>query len=93
MTKKQTIPLSAAILILVSLLFFILFSEHGLTDLNMLQKEKTLLIIENRALDRKNRARGIEIDRLKNDPEYIESIARQELGMVGRDEVILKPKK
>ena len=93
MTKKQTIPLSVAILILVSLLFFILFSEHGLTDLNMLQKEKTLLIIENRALDRKKRARGIEIDRLKNDPEYIESIARQELGMVGRDEVILKPKK
>lgn len=92
MTKKQTIPLSAAILILVSLLFFIVFSEHGLTDLNMLKKEKAQLNKENQALDQKNRALGIEIDRLKHDPEYIESIARQELGMVGEDEVILKPK-
>jgi cell division protein FtsB len=92
MTKKQMIPLSVTILILVSLLFFILFSEHGLTDLNILQKEKTQLIIENQALDQQNRALSSEIDRLKHDPEYIESIARQELGMVGEDEVILKPK-
>ena len=92
MTKKQTIPLSAAILILVSLLFFIVFSEHGLTDLNILKKEKAQLNKENQALDQKNRTLGIEIDRLKHDPEYIESIARQELGMVGEDEVILKPK-
>ena len=92
MTKKQMIPLSVTVLILVSLLFFILFSEHGLTDLNILQKEKTQLIIENQALDQQNRALSSEIDRLKHDPEYIESIARQELGMVGEDEVILKPK-
>ena len=32
----------------------------------------------------------IEIDRLKNDPKYIENIARKELGMIGEDEVILK---
>ena len=32
-----------------------------------------------------------EIERLKNDSKYIENIARQELGMIGKDEVILKP--
>jgi cell division protein FtsB len=31
------------------------------------------------------------IERLKNDPEYIESIARKELGMIQKGEVILKP--
>ncbi|MBW1812804.1 MAG: septum formation initiator family protein, partial [Deltaproteobacteria bacterium] len=31
-----------------------------------------------------------EIDRAKNDPAYIEAVARQELGMIGKDEVILK---
>ncbi len=34
---------------------------------------------------------SIEIDRLKHDPEYIENVARKELGMIGEDEVILKP--
>ncbi|MBW2338530.1 MAG: septum formation initiator family protein [Deltaproteobacteria bacterium] len=28
---------------------------------------------------------------MKHDPAYIESIARQELGMIGKDEIILKP--
>jgi cell division protein FtsB len=32
-----------------------------------------------------------EIERLKNDDKYIENIARQELGMIGKDEMILKP--
>jgi cell division protein FtsB len=40
-----------------------------------------------------NRSIGVEIDRLKHDPEYIENIARQELGMIGENEVILKPRK
>ena len=93
MTKKQSIPLTIAVLILVSLLFFIIFSEHGLTDLNMLRKEKAQISKENQALERKNQSLRVEIDRLKHDPEYIESIARRELGMVGKDEVILKPKK
>lgn len=93
MTKKQSIPLTIAVLILVSLLFFIIFSEHGLTDLNMLRKERAQISKENQALERKNQTLRVEIDRLKHDPDYIESIARRELGMVGKDEVILKPKK
>lgn len=93
MTKKQSIPLTVAVLILVSLLFFIIFSEHGLTDLNMLRKERMQISKENQALEQKNRSLRVEIDRLKHDPEYIESIARRELGMVGKDEVIIKPKK
>ena len=31
-----------------------------------------------------------EIDRVKNDLKYIENVARQELGMVGKDEVIFR---
>ena len=91
MTKKATISMSFAILVLVALFCFILFSEHGLIDLNRLQKEKAQLAEENRAIDQRNRVLGIEIERLKNDPVYIESIARQELGMIGANEVILKP--
>ena len=79
MTKKQNILIPAAVFLLVSLLFFIFFSEHG------------LMAEKNELLSRESITMSSEIDRLQHDPKYIESIARQELGMVGQDELILKP--
>ena len=77
---------------MVALLFFIVFSERGLADLNWLRKEKMSLREQNDRVARQNEELSIDIDRLKNDPDYIEQIARRELGMIGRDEMILKPK-
>ena len=91
MTKKQNILLSVSALLLLALFFFIIVSEHGLLDLRSLKKEHNRLIEENLQLTRENQDISIEIDRLKHDPAYIESIARQELGMIGEDEIILKP--
>ena len=34
-----------------------------------------------------------EIDRLKHDSKYIEDVVRQELGLIGKDEVVFKLKK
>ncbi len=92
MTKKQSILFSVAVALMFSLLFFIIFGEHGLVDLNTLKAEKVQLVEENEALTRKNIALSVEIDRLKHDPRYIENVARQELGMVGENELILKPR-
>ena len=92
MTPKQNIFLTIAILVLFSLLFFIFFSEHGLIDLNTLRKEKAQLAEKSEQLTRQNLTLSVEIDRLKYDPKYIESVARQELGMVGEDELILQPR-
>jgi len=93
MTRNQGIVLSIVALFLCSLLFFIIFSENGLTDLNILKKEKTDLILENQRIAEKNQTLSIEIDRLKNDPDYIENVARRELGMIGKDEMIVKQRK
>jgi cell division protein FtsB len=90
MTKNQSILLSIVILLLLALFFFIIVSEHGLSDLRILKKERGRLVEENKRLTRQNLSISIEIDRLKHDPAYIESIARQELGMIGKDELILK---
>ena len=92
MTRKQSVFLSIAVLALVSLLFFIIFGEHGLIDLNSLKNERDQLSTKSEQLTRKNLALSVEIDRLKHDPKYIENVARQELGMVGEDELILKPR-
>jgi cell division protein FtsB len=91
MTRKLNILLSIAVLLLLALFFFIIVSEHGLADLRFIKKERDRLVEDSIRLSRENLTIGIEIDRLKHDPAYIESIARQELGMIGKDEIILKP--
>jgi cell division protein FtsB len=93
MTRNQSIFLSIAVLLLFSLLFFIIFGEHGFVDLNILKSERNQLTATNEQLRRDNSAMSVEIDRLKHDPKYIENVARQELGMVAEDELILKPQR
>ncbi len=92
MSDRQKILLLFAILGLFSLLLFIMFSDNGLSDLFKLRSERDRLIQENMRLKRENLTLYRTIDRLKNDPAYIESIARRELGMIRKGEVILKPK-
>ena len=93
MTRNRGIFLSIAVVLLFSLLFFIIFGEHGFTDLNIIKKERDQLAGKNEQLTHQNLSLSSEIDRLKHDPRYIENIARQELGMVGEDELILKPQR
>jgi len=78
-------------LILFSMLLLIVFAENGLVDLNSLRKERDRLVEKNESLARDNLVLYNEIERLKNDDKYIENIARQELGMIGKNEMILKP--
>lgn len=91
MTRKQSIFIAVSVFALFLLLFFIIFGEHGLVDLNLLKKERDQLVEKNEILNHENLTLSAEIDRLQHDPKYIENIARQELGMVGQDEFILKP--
>ena len=92
MTKKHNVLLSISVLLLLGLFFFIIISEHGLADLRYIKKERDRLMEENQKLTATNETISVEIHRLKHDPAYIERIARQELGMIGKDEIILKPK-
>ena len=92
MTGKQNILLSIIFLSLMVLFLYIIFGQHGYSDLVNLKQEQHKSIQKNERLARENLAFRIEIDRLKHDLEYIENIARQELGMIKKDEIILKPK-
>jgi cell division protein FtsB len=75
---------------IISLFFLIILGDNGLIDLNRLKKQRNTLVEDNQRVQQEIQSLTIEIDRAKNDPEYIEAIARQELGMIGKDEVILK---
>ncbi len=93
MIPKKNILLAVAIVVLFLLLMFILFGESGLSDLNRLKAERDGLLKKNTELIQKNLSLYREIERLKNDPEYVENVARKELGVIGKDEVVIKVKK
>jgi cell division protein FtsB len=93
MSRKQGILVSAAVLLILSLLFFIVFSERGLADLSLMKKERDRPSSQNRQIIQENISQGVEIDRLKNDPSYIESVARRDFGMIGQDEIVVKPQR
>jgi cell division protein FtsB len=91
MTIKQKFFLAAALTVILSTLLLIVFGENGLTDRKRLKARYREVVSENTAIAKENARLYRQIERLKNDPAYIESIARRELGMIGRKEVIVKP--
>jgi cell division protein FtsB len=92
MTSKQKVFLCLAILALSSMLLLILFGDHGVADLILLKSERDALVEKNEKLARENLLVYDKINRLETDLEYIENVARQELGMIGKDEWIFKPR-
>ncbi len=93
MAMKQKVLLTAALLIIFSTLLLIVFGENGLMDRRRLQAHQRGVAAENAAIAKENARLYRQIERLKNDPAYLEAIARRELGMIGSKEVIVKPAK
>lgn len=85
--------ITGGILILFGFLFVIGLGKRGGADLYQLKLEKDRLYIANLELQEKNRKSYRTIERLKNDLDFVENIARTELGMTLRDEVVILKKK
>jgi len=90
MNSKQNILLSFAILSLFFMLLLIVFGDKGLADLNLMRQGKDGLIEKNTLIMQENIYLYNSIKRLKNDLDFIENIARHELGVVARSELIFK---
>lgn len=56
------------------------------------QRELSFILEKNSRIQRENHTLYRSIDRLKNDLDYIEIIAREELGMVGKHDRVFKLK-
>jgi cell division protein FtsB len=93
MTNKEKMIVTAGMVMLFAFLFVIAFSEKGAVDLYQLHLKKVRLERSGVALQQQNRALYDNIQRLKYDGEFIENIARTELGMVGKDEMVYQFKK
>lgn len=93
MTNKEKLIFTTGMVLLFAFLFVIAFSEKGAVDLYQLHLKKVRIERLGVDLQKQNRALYDNIQRLKNDGEYIENIARTELGMVGKDEMVYQFKK
>ncbi|MBW2367095.1 MAG: septum formation initiator family protein [Deltaproteobacteria bacterium] len=78
--------------VLFSMMLVIVYGDHGLRDLLLLRQEHDRLAVENERVFQQNISLHRRMERLKNDPGYIEAVARKELGGVSKNEIIIKMK-
>jgi len=88
-TRSVVLLLGTLAAILALILFY---NQRGLFHLKQLQQEMTELKTANRKLEEENRLLLQKIERIKNDPKYIEDEARKKLGLVKPDEQIYRMK-
>ncbi|MCU0555019.1 MAG: septum formation initiator family protein [Syntrophales bacterium] len=78
------------LLIILFVGFFIVFGNRGLLDNQRLKEKLSDLRAENARLEAVNGSLRREAVLVREEPRYIESVARQDLGMVKRGDLIYR---
>jgi cell division protein FtsB len=86
---QRTLPIAMLSLALVAVPVLVLQPE-GLPRLRGLQKELDQVDKENDELKREVTRLRVEVQQLRDDPAAVERIARDELGMVRKSEVVFQ---
>jgi cell division protein FtsB len=86
---QRTLPAAVLALSLVSVPVLLLQPE-GLPRLRALQQELAQARAENADLQREVEHLRVEVRQLRDDPAAVERIARDELGLVRKDEVVFQ---
>ncbi len=86
--KKRGLFFSFFVLIVIVLALFAVFGDKGLVDVYRLAGERDRILAFNRSLEKENRELKKKIALLRTDRRFIERTAREELGMIGGNEVI-----
>lgn len=90
MIKRQKITMACIFCAMFILLLLVILGDKGWLELRRLQHAHQSLVKGNAMLSMENSKMYEKIDRLKDDPAYIENIARRELGMIRSNELIFK---
>ncbi len=76
--------------LLVPLVAWLALSRRGILKVYRMDLERQRCIDRISALKKENKELMDEIRRLKKDPDYVEKVARQELGLIRKNEVIYR---
>lgn len=82
----------------VGFFFFVLmvasfFGKRGLIEIYQTKRRQEALLQKIEQLDAKKRKLERDIEELQNNPHAVEKKAREKLGLVGKDEIIIIDKK
>ena len=89
--KKGILKVSIFILLFSGLTIgWLGFGERGLVHLYQMDKERQARLEKARQLERENKQFLEEIDRLRTDKEYLESLGRRELGLIKEGEILYR---
>ncbi len=91
-TFKKKYKIALFVLTLIMVLLGV-FGKNGFLSLYGLNKQYKRLIAGNVSLKKSNQSLRREIHLLRNDKSYIEKIAREEIGLVKKNEIILRFKR
>lgn len=86
MRGKRSLKILLFFIFLV--VIFAIFGNQGLIKLYKVSIEKEKIALQNRVISEENQRLKEEIEMLKTDNRYLERIAREELGMIGRNETV-----
>ncbi len=78
-----------AVMAIVFTFFLIIVGDNGISDLQLMKTERQAIIVTHAELKRKNLQLYHEIERLKKDTAYIEAVARHDLGLIGKKEIVI----
>ncbi len=90
MSQRQKVMLAVIFIAMFNFLLVVLFGDNGWIELRRLDRTHQVLLEGNARLTHENLQMYRSVDRLQNDPSFVENIARQELGMIRSDELIFK---
>jgi cell division protein FtsB len=87
---KKNIFLTVVGTVLIVFMFYIVFGTGGLVDLHKKRIQIAEAVKSNEQLNEENKALYNDVKRLRHDEDYIEQVARKELGMIKEHEYIVK---
>lgn len=91
LNKKKFLKYTLATIVLIlALVAWIGFGERGFIHLYRMEKERQNYLEKITELERTNKDLMNQIRRLREDRDYIETVARRELGLVKENELIIK---
>ena len=86
--EKKLLSYAGLFFTLLVFLWIIFAPNRGILDLFRAQEKLEKLQAENRKLEKENKDLREEIDRLQDDPAYLEEKARKDYGMLKENEVL-----
>ncbi|NWF55078.1 MAG: septum formation initiator family protein [Syntrophaceae bacterium] len=75
-------------LLIFGVLLFTVFGSRGLVQIFQMREEKDRILMGNARLEEENKRLSEQIHRLRTDKDEIERIAREEMMLVGKGEIV-----